>query len=50
MPQSGQILIFVFLKKDVMNVENGFYDLKNDKVTIKVEFYFRKEKIQKETL
>jgi hypothetical protein len=31
-----------------MNVENGFYDFKTDKVTIKVEFHFRKEKIQKE--
>ena len=28
-----------------MNVDNGFYDPQNDQVTIKVEWYFRKEKI-----
>jgi hypothetical protein len=30
------------IQKDVMNAEKGFYDSQNDKVTIKVEFYFKK--------
>ena len=29
-------------KKELMNVENGYYDSSNDKVTIKVEFQFKK--------
>ena len=28
--------------KDLMDVENGYYDSSNDKVTIKVEFQFKK--------
>ena len=28
--------------KDVMNMKNGYYDLVNDQVTIKYEFYIKK--------
>ncbi len=34
-------IIFSNYKKDVVNVEKGFYDAQNDKVTIKAEFYFK---------